>query len=266
MPHSGDKLGPYLARFAVAQHEVTHVRPQFGVARRPQGPDHRHRQRPVDRLGLCQGVPLFGCGPRGDLSQREGQAACRAVGARARGRDPGPARPARGRPAGGAVRGDRATLGPARLPPAFDRLRAARGPARTRGRLLQGRLPAGHGHLLLVVHPHGQAGRALDDPGRGAVLHDLSRLADRHRALQHDGTGQGRTGERHALSRGRARSARDPGARDLAGPAQDARGVRHRRLRRDARPGAGQGADAAAGVDRGCRVWPPPISPRTRPS
>ena len=85
-----------------------------------------------------------------------------------------------------------------------------------------------HGHLVLVVHPDGEARGAADGRRRRAVHHDLLRLADGRAELQHDGAGQGSTGGCDALSRGGAGAEGHPGARDLAGPAQDARGVGHR--------------------------------------
>ena len=140
------------------------------------------------------------------------------------------------------------------------------GPAGPRRRLLQGGLPAGDGDLLLVLHPHGPAGRAADGPRRHAVLHDLLRLADGGRALQPDGPGQGGAGERHALPGGRARPQGHPRPCDLAGAAQDPRRLGHRPLRRAAEQSAGQGADAAAWSRSTMSAWPPPISPPTPPS
>ena len=108
--------------------------------------------------------------------------------------------------------------GTARFPPPLHRVRADGRPAGPRGRLLEDRLPPGHGDLLLVVHPHGQAGRAADGARRHAVLHELLRLADGGRALQPDGAGQGGARERHPLPGGRARPQGHPRPCDLAGP------------------------------------------------
>ena len=97
----------------------------------------------------------------------------------------------------------------------------------------EGFLP-GHGPLLLVVHPHGQARRAADEDGRRAVHDDLLRLADGRRKLQHDGAGEGRPRVGDALHGRRAWSQGHPGARHIARAAQDPRGFRHRRVRRAA--------------------------------
>jgi hypothetical protein len=56
--------------------------------------------------------------------------------------------------------------------------RAEGGSARACGGLLETGLSPGHGYFLLVVHPHGQARRALDEGGGYSLDHDLLRLAD----------------------------------------------------------------------------------------
>ena len=94
------------------------------------------------------------------------------------------------------------TVGQARPVPAFDRICTERGSAGPCRRLLEKRLPPCHGDLVLVVHPHGQAGRAADEGRRHPVHDDLLRLADGRRALQHHGPGEGRAGSRrHAIWR-----------------------------------------------------------------
>ena len=65
------------------------------VLRRQQGTGRRHRQRPVDRLWLRQGLPGGRRRARRHLAERQGAAARRAAGARARGRDRAAARRAR---------------------------------------------------------------------------------------------------------------------------------------------------------------------------
>ena len=57
----------------------------------------------------------------------------------------------------------REEMGQARPVSAFDRVCTQGGLARPRRRLLQERLPACHGDLVLVVHPDGEAGRAPDE-------------------------------------------------------------------------------------------------------
>ena len=52
-------------------------------------------------------------------------------------------------------------------------------------------LSARHGDFVLVVHPHGEARRALDEGWRHAIDHDLLRVANGRRALQHDGASKG---------------------------------------------------------------------------
>ena len=69
------------------------------------------------------------------------------------------------------------------------------------------------------------AGRAADEEWRHAVLHELLRLADGGRALQHDGAGKGRAGIGHPLSGRRTGAAGHPRACDFAGAAQDPRGL-----------------------------------------
>ena len=128
-----------------------------------------------------------------------------------------------------------AALGPARLRPPLDRLRAEGGPAWPRRRLLEGRLPAGDGRLLLVVHPHGQARRAADEPtaarcsrmtyyGSQMVVENYNMMGPVKAALE----------VRDPLPGRRARPEGHPRARDLAGPAQDPRRLGHRRVRRAA--------------------------------
>ena len=96
----------------------------------------------------------------------------------------------------------------------------------------------GHGAVLLVVHSHGQARGAADEPRRRPLHHDLLRLPDGGRALQHDGAGEGRARIGDALYGRRAGTEGHSGARDFAGAAQDPRGFRHHRIRSASRKGA----------------------------
>ena len=80
--------------------------------------------------------------------------------------------------------------------PALDRLCAEGRSAGPRRRLLERGIPAGHGAVVLVVHRHGQAGRAPHEGRRHALHDDLLRLADGGRELQHHGAGQGRARSR----------------------------------------------------------------------
>jgi hypothetical protein len=76
----------------------------------------RHRQRALDRLGLRQGVPRTRRRRRRHLPEREGAAARRAAGARARGADLHAARRQRAGRARGGVRAIARAVGPARHP------------------------------------------------------------------------------------------------------------------------------------------------------
>ena len=118
-------------------------------------------------------------------------------------------------PARSGVRGDRATVGQARLRPALDRLRPARRPARPGGRLLARRLFAGHGRVLPLLHPHGPPGRAPDEGRRRPVHHELLRRRKSGRELQPDGPGQSRPGSLRPLPRRRTRPQRHPRPRHL---------------------------------------------------
>ena len=92
-----------------------------------QGPDRRHRQRSVDRLGLRQGVPRARRRSRRHLSEREGQEARRAAGAGAGSADLHAARRHGRRADGAGVRAHREGMGPARFPAALDRVLAEGG-------------------------------------------------------------------------------------------------------------------------------------------
>ena len=109
-------------------------RRQGEAARRPEGPDRRHRQRPLDRLGLRPRLPRLRRRARDHLPQRKGEAARRAAGARGRGADlHADGRDGR-RPARGGLRADRGGLGRARLPRPLDRLLDQGRPRRPRRR------------------------------------------------------------------------------------------------------------------------------------
>ena len=66
----------------------------------------------------------------------------------------------------------------------------------------------GDGHLLPLFHPHGQAGRTVDDRRRQPVRHELPRRAEGRAQLQRDGPDQSRARGRLPLSRLRAGAAR----------------------------------------------------------
>ena len=127
------------------------------------GSDRRHRQRPVDRLGLRQGVSGFRCRACGHLSQRQGEEIRRAAGSRARGVDPDAARraarPGRWRRCSS---GSTKEWGRARFRRALDRLLAQGGAAGPRRRRGARRLSYHHGCVVLDLHPHGAPGRAAD--------------------------------------------------------------------------------------------------------
>ena len=125
-------------------------------------------------------------------------------------------------PDGGGIRTHRQGMGQARLRRPLDRLLAQGHAAGPRGGCAARRLSHHHGHLLLVVHPHGASGRAADAEGRYAVHHDLLWQPDGGGELQHHGRSQGGAGERRSLPRGRARAERHSRARHLAGSAGDA--------------------------------------------
>ena len=143
-----------------------HDRSSHRQLRGPQGPGHRHRQRPVDRLGLRQGLPRPRRRARRHLPQREGAS-------RTSSRWPSELEApivhaarlcARG-PARGGVRAHRAATGAGSTSLLHSIAFAPKDD-------LHGRVvdcsKAGflqrHGGLLLVLHPHGQARRAADGP------------------------------------------------------------------------------------------------------
>ena len=129
------------------------------------------------------------------------------------------------RPTGGRLRARPPGMGPARFPVPLDRLRTQGGPAQPGGRLLAGRLRPGHGRVVSLIHPDGQAGRAPHDGGRLPVDPDLLRVRESGRALQFDGAGESGPGERRPLHGRRTRPEGDQGPCPLARPGQDPGGL-----------------------------------------
>src|SRR5262249_9381904 len=77
------RKGPPDARAVERKERAVHDSASEGQAsRRQEGAHRRHRQRSVDRVGLCQGVPRFRRRTGGDLSQRQGEKIRRAARAR----------------------------------------------------------------------------------------------------------------------------------------------------------------------------------------
>ena len=222
-------------------------------AERAQRADCRRRQRPLDRLGMRPGDASRRRRDRDDLSERQGAAACRAVGARGRGGAAAAARGARRRPGRCAVRGDRAEMGTARHSGAFDRFRAARGAGGTGHRLSARRVPDRDGHILLVVPRSGAPRRETDDRRRDDAHDELSRRQRGRRELRDHGAGQGGARIGGALCGRRTRAARHPRACGQPRPAGDPRRLRHSRFRRADEPGRGPRAGAPSGHDRGSR-------------
>ena len=136
-------------------------------AERPQGARRRHRQRPVHRVRLREGVPRARRRRRRHLPQREGEALRRAARAGARGADLPAARRVGAGAARGGVRCDRHAMGAARHPRALDRVRAEGGPAGRAPAMLGGRLRQGDGRVVPFVRAHGAARGAADDATAG---------------------------------------------------------------------------------------------------
>lgn len=115
------------------------------------------------------------------------------------------------------------TWGGTRFCAPLDRVCAKGGSARPSSRQFTGRIPGGHGRLMPLVHPHGAIGRAFDAQWWRAFRDELLRRREGHRALQLNGTCEGRIGKRSALSRLRAWSKGDTGSRDLGRTNKNAR-------------------------------------------
>ena len=120
-----------------------------------------HRQRALHRLWLRERLPRAGRRTGGHLPQREGQTLRRAARADAGCADLHAARRLAAGRAGGAVRAHRQGLGAPGYPGALHRLGAQGGPARRTARLHRRGLRTRDGHLLPLLHPHGEAGRAV---------------------------------------------------------------------------------------------------------
>src|SRR3974377_1812790 len=114
------------------------------------------------------------------------------------------------------VSNHRADLGSAGFRAPLHRICAEGGSAGPTSRQLAGWIPPGHGHLVPLVHPHGAIGGAFDAQRRRAFRDEFLRRREGHRALQLDGTREGRLGERRALSCLRAWPKGDTGSRDFA--------------------------------------------------
>ena len=139
------------------------------------------------------------------------------------------------------------------FPGPCDRLRRQAVSARALPRHAARGVPAGAGHLLLLLR-RGRAARGADDAaGRQPADADLCRRREMDAALQRDGRGQGGAGGIGALSGRRSRRAGHPGERDQRRTDQDPGIGRHRRFPLHPALEPVELADAAQRDDRGRR-------------
>ena len=104
------------------------------------------------------------------VAEREGEKACRAACAGARGVDCRRGGRHRSRTAGGDVRPDPLEVGPARHPGPFDRLRAQGRSSGRDSQLFGRRLRQGDGRFVPLLRSNGEARRAADDRTAGRCL------------------------------------------------------------------------------------------------
>ncbi|KAF1858453.1 hypothetical protein Lal_00014968 [Lupinus albus] len=207
----------------------------------------RHRQRPQHRLGLRPRDGRVRRRTGRDLPERRrrtARAPARRRGARAA---RAAVRRARAGPAGRRVRRRAHPVGHARLRRARDRLRAEGRPAGPRRRLFGGRLRAGDGRVVPLVHPLRETGRAPDAARRQPDHLLVLRRRKSRPELQPDGPRESGAASVRALARGGTGQPAHPRERRVARPDRHARRVRPRTLRRT----AGRRLVARAGAHAG---------------
>ena len=138
-----------------------------------EGARHWRGQRRFHRLRMRESVSGRRGGTRHFLAEREGEKACRAACAGARGVDRRRSRRRRSWTARGDVRPDPFKVGPARHPGAFDRLRAQGRPSGRDSQLFGRRLRQGDGRFVPFLRSNGEARGAADDEWRDDVRDEL---------------------------------------------------------------------------------------------
>ncbi len=242
------------AHAAARQRRNEHDRPLFaGPAQGQEGAGHRHRQRPIDRLGMRQGLPRVRRRSRRSPISTRRRSLRRAAGQGGRGAD----------------------------------LHAARPASRASSRPCSSAIKKKWGKLDIVLHSIAFApkddlqGRVVDCSKEGFLLAmeiscwSFIRMAKLAEPLMKDGGtlftmtyyGSQMVVENYNIM-GPVKAALEvatrymaaelgpeghQGPRNLPRSAQDPCRLGHQRLRRAPAEGAGQGAGAQPGLDRGCR-------------